>query len=70
MIPVKPNSGGGEICGGIILNDTLRHDKMEVIIFDKDKNPINYMWADVDKKFDFRNLSLGTYWLYTEITGF
>lgn len=73
-LPAGVNPGGPGFIGGLVSQGANKRSGKElenvlVMLFDQNNNPLMYTYSDNDGKFEFSNLALGTYVVYTEVSG-
>lgn len=73
-LPAGVNPGGPGFIGGLVSQGANKRSGKElenvlVMLFDQNNNPLMYTYSDNEGKFEFSNLALGTYVVYTEVSG-
>ncbi len=71
MVDASSSGSGNGVITGVVTNGSSRDimSNVEIILLNSDGNPIAYVKTDNQGMFTFDNLPVGTYTVYTEITG-
>jgi len=71
MVSTASSNIGNGIISGTVTEEDSREllINVEVLLFDQEGNPIKYARTNDNGEFNFTNLTMGTYIVYTEIVG-